>query len=43
MFMVQMKNFSDESNLGNVLLLVNGDSPTEASAEVLLSHASEAR
>lgn len=41
--MAQMKNFSDWSNLGNVLLLVNGDSPTEALAEALLSHASVAR
>ena len=43
MFMAQMKSFRDESNLGNMLLLVNGASPAEASAEALLSHASEAR
>jgi hypothetical protein len=43
MFMAQMKSIRDESNLVNVLLAVNGDSPAEASAEALLSHASEAR
>ncbi|WP_275415000.1 hypothetical protein [Lacticaseibacillus rhamnosus] len=43
MFMAQVKSFSDESSLVNVLLAVNGDSPAEASAEALLSHASEAR
>ena len=41
--MTPINIFSGESNLGNVLLLVNGDSPTEASAEALLSHASKAR
>ncbi|WP_270760085.1 hypothetical protein [Lacticaseibacillus paracasei] len=41
--MAQMKSLSDESNLVNVLLAVNGESPAEASAEALLSHASEAR
>ncbi|EKQ02282.1 hypothetical protein LCA32G_0007 [Lacticaseibacillus paracasei] len=43
MGMAQMKSLSDESNLVNVLLAVNGESPAEASAEALLSHASEAR
>nr|ACH91616.1 Hypothetical protein LRH_00014 [Lacticaseibacillus rhamnosus HN001] len=41
--MAQVKSLRDESNLVNVLLAVNGDSPAEASAEALLNHASEAR
>ncbi|EPC77561.1 hypothetical protein Lpp221_13664 [Lacticaseibacillus paracasei subsp. paracasei Lpp221] len=43
MFIAQMIKLSDKSNLINVLLAVNGDSPAEASAEVLLSQASEVR